>query len=55
MPKSLYALPKYGAINLHASLLPKYKGPSPIQRAIINNEKKTGLSSFFIDVKCWQL
>ena len=49
MPKSLYSLPKYGSVNLHASLLPQYRGAAPIQRAIIDNLSKTGLSTFFIN------
>ena len=49
LPKTIYSLPKYGAINIHASLLPQYKGPSPIQEALINGDTQTGLSSFFID------
>ena len=40
---------KWGGINIHASLLPKYRGSAPIQRAIMNNEKKTGLTTMFMD------
>ncbi|HUU41609.1 MAG TPA: methionyl-tRNA formyltransferase [Desulfatiglandales bacterium] len=40
---------KWGGINIHASLLPKYRGSAPIQWAIINNEKKTGLTTMFMD------
>ena len=47
LPKEIYQIPAFGSINLHASLLPAYKGAAPIQRAIINNESYTGLSSFF--------
>lgn len=46
MPKILYSLPKFGSINIHTSLLPNYPGASPIQRAIMNNEKTIGLSAF---------
>ena len=49
IPKNIYMMPRYGAINLHASLLPEYRGPSPIQRCLIDNRSRTGLSSFFIN------
>ena len=49
LPQMIYSLPKYGSINIHASLLPQYKGPSPIQQALINGDNQTGLSSFFIN------
>ena len=49
MPKEIYSIPKFGSINLHASLLPAYKGAAPIQRAIINGEQYTGLSTFFLN------
>lgn len=49
LPKNILALPKIGAINIHASLLPKYRGPAPIQWAILNMEKETGVTSMFID------
>lgn len=42
-------LPKFGAINIHASLLPKYRGPAPIQWAIINAEPYTGVTTMFMD------
>lgn len=44
LPKELLAIPKYGAINVHASLLPKYRGAGPIQWAILNGEKETGIT-----------
>lgn len=44
LPSSLLEIPKYGVINVHPSLLPKYRGPSPIQSAILNGDKKTGVS-----------
>lgn len=44
LPKEILALPKYGAINVHPSLLPKYRGPSPIQFPILNGEKETGVT-----------
>ena len=51
LPKEIWEIPKKGTINLHASLLPDYRGAAPINWAIINGEKKTGLSTFFIDEK----
>ena len=49
IPKTIFSIPKYGTINIHASLLPEYKGAAPIQRSIINNEKTLGLTSFIIN------
>lgn len=51
LPKVVWQLPKYGTFNLHASLLPEYRGAAPINWAIINGEKKTGVTTFFIDEK----
>lgn len=51
LPKSVWSLPKYGTFNLHASLLPDYRGAAPIHWAIINGEQKTGVTTFFIDEK----
>ena len=51
LPKVVWAMPKYGTFNLHASLLPNYRGAAPINWAIINGETKTGVSTFFIDEK----
>jgi len=48
LPESCYTIPKHGAINLHASLLPKYRGAAPIQRAIMNGESSTGVTTFFL-------
>jgi methionyl-tRNA formyltransferase len=48
LPKEVFTIPKHGAINLHASLLPKYRGAAPIQWAIINGEKETGVTTFFL-------
>ena len=48
LPERLFTLPKYGSINLHASLLPKYRGAAPINWALINGETETGLTSFFL-------
>ncbi len=44
VPQELLDIPKYGCLNLHGSLLPKYRGAAPIQRAIIDGEKKTGIT-----------
>ncbi len=49
LPKVLLDYPKYGAINIHASLLPKYRGSAPIQWAIINGEDKTGVTLMYMD------
>ncbi|MBT8296243.1 MAG: methionyl-tRNA formyltransferase, partial [Gramella sp.] len=51
LPKSVWSLPEYGTFNLHASLLPQYRGAAPINWAIIKGEKKTGVSTFFLDEK----
>jgi methionyl-tRNA formyltransferase len=51
LPKSVWSLPAFGTFNLHASLLPDYRGAAPIHWAIINGEKKTGVTTFFIDEK----
>lgn len=51
LPGALLDIPEKGAINLHASLLPKYRGAAPIHWAIINDEEKTGCSIFFLDEK----
>ena len=51
MPKVLFEMPKIGTFNLHASLLPDYRGAAPINFAIINGEEKTGATTFFINEK----
>lgn len=51
LPKVVWQMPDYGTINLHASLLPEYRGAAPINWAIINGESKTGVTTFFIDEK----
>jgi len=51
LPKGVWQMPKYGTFNLHASLLPEYRGAAPINWAIINGENKTGVTTFFIDEK----
>lgn len=49
LPKEVWQIPKLGTFNLHASLLPQYRGAAPINWAIINGETKTGLTTFLID------
>ncbi len=51
LPKAVWEMPQYGTFNLHASLLPNYRGAAPINWAIINGETKTGVTTFFIDDK----
>jgi len=51
LPKIIWQIPKHGTVNLHASLLPNYRGAAPINWAIINGEKETGVTTFFIDEK----
>lgn len=51
LPKTVWALPEYGTFNLHASLLPQYRGAAPINWAVINGETETGVTTFFIDEK----
>ena len=51
LPEVVWKMPKLGTFNLHASLLPEYRGAAPINWAIINGETKTGVTSFFIDDK----
>jgi len=51
IPKSILDIPKYGSINVHPSLLPKYRGASPIQAAILNNDKYTGVTIMKMDEK----
>jgi methionyl-tRNA formyltransferase len=51
LPKEVWQMPKDGTFNLHGSLLPQYRGAAPIHWAVINGEKKTGVTTFFIDEK----
>lgn len=51
MPKILFEMPQLGTFNLHASLLPDYRGAAPINYAVINGEEKTGATTFFINEK----
>lgn len=50
LPKEILEIPKYGCINVHASLLPKYRGAAPIQWAVINGDKTTGVTTMYMDV-----
>jgi methionyl-tRNA formyltransferase len=49
IPENILAIPKIATINIHASLLPKYRGPAPIQWAIINGERETGVTTMLMD------
>ncbi len=49
LPKNIIDMPKYGCINVHGSLLPRYRGAAPIQWSIINGDKVTGISTMFMD------
>lgn len=49
LPKEILDIPKYGAINVHGSLLPKYRGSAPIQWAVLNGDKTTGVTTMFMD------
>lgn len=51
LPKQVWSMPEYGTFNLHASLLPDYRGAAPINWAIINGEKETGVTTFYINEK----
>lgn len=51
LPKEVWSLPSLGTFNLHASLLPQYRGASPINFSIINGDNETGVTTFFIDEK----
>ena len=50
LPKEILEIPKFGCINVHGSLLPKYRGAAPIQWAVINGEKVTGVTTMYMDV-----
>lgn len=51
IPKDILEIPKYKTLNVHGSLLPKYRGPSPIAAAILNNEKETGITIMVLEPK----
>ena len=50
LPKEILEIPKYGCINVHASLLPKYRGAAPIQWAVLNGDKETGITTMYMDI-----
>jgi methionyl-tRNA formyltransferase len=50
LPKEILDIPKFGCINVHGSLLPKYRGAAPIQWAILNGDKETGITTMFMDI-----
>lgn len=49
LPRTVFSMPRYGTFNLHASLLPQYRGAAPVNWAIINGEKSTGVTTFFLN------
>ncbi|MEE8298802.1 MAG: methionyl-tRNA formyltransferase, partial [Thermodesulfobacteriota bacterium] len=49
LPKELLKLPQYGCINVHASLLPKYRGAAPINWAVVRGERETGITTILMD------
>ncbi len=49
LPEAVWAMPRLGTFNLHAALLPQYRGAAPINWAIINGDKQTGITTFFLD------
>ncbi len=49
LPEVVWAMPKYGTFNVHAALLPDYRGAAPINWAVINGERRTGVTTFFLD------
>ena len=51
LPEAVFTLPKYGSFNLHASLLPKYRGAAPIHWALLNGDSETGVTTFFLKRK----
>ena len=50
LPKEILDIPRLGCINVHGSLLPKYRGAAPIQWAVINGEKQTGITTMYMDI-----
>lgn len=50
LPKEILEIPKLGCINVHGSLLPKYRGAAPIQWAVLNGDKKTGITTMYMDI-----
>jgi len=51
LPRDVLAIPRYGCLNIHPSLLPKYRGATPIQSAILNDDKETGVTIILMDEK----
>jgi methionyl-tRNA formyltransferase len=49
LPKEVFMMPRLGTFNIHTSLLPKYRGAAPMQRALMNGEKETGITTFLLD------
>lgn len=49
LPEAVWAMPRYGTFNVHAALLPQYRGAAPINWAVINGERETGVTTFFLD------
>lgn len=49
LPEEVWAMPRFGTFNVHAALLPQYRGAAPINWAVINGEKQTGVTTFFLD------
>ena len=49
LPKEILDIPKYGCINVHGSMLPKYRGAAPIQWAVLNGDKETGITTMYMD------
>ncbi len=49
LPRAVFTVPPLGTVNLHGSLLPDYRGAAPIQRAVVNGDSETGLTTFFIE------
>ena len=49
LPEIVWAMPRFGTFNVHAALLPQYRGAAPINWAVINGETKTGVTTFFLD------
>ncbi len=49
LPPEVFTIPRFGSMNLHASLLPRYRGAAPINRALMNGEKETGVTTFLLD------
>ena len=51
LPEAVWSMPEIGTFNLHASLLPQYRGAAPNHWAVINGETETGLTTFFLNMK----